>query len=83
MATSGKLKDEVIKKTGVSDYFAFRRLSEAHADFWDKVNGAEFVRGYSEKYLEPGSLALHDMDLLTEEEYRTWLEDFEKINKAG
>ena len=82
MTTFRELRMVVLERAGtLNDHFAFRRLSLAHAAYWDKINAVEFERGYDhEKYIKPGSPSLCDMDLLTPEEFEVWVAELELIH---
>lgn len=74
MATFGELRSRIMRETGTQSYLAFRALSTEHDSFWEDINKAEFQRGYKRgEYEAPGTEALCNMDLLTEEELGRWI----------
>ncbi len=82
MATFGELREVVFKEAGVRNHFEFMELSPAHREFHREINAAEFKLGYSaEEYLKANSLALCEMDLLSEAHFADWLERFRAISK--
>lgn len=83
MATFGQLRSEVLKRTG-SNMFSFRKLSEEHNDFWNRMNDVEYQRGYKRgEYEQPGTPALCDMDLLSKSEFDRWLQEFALLPKVS
>ncbi len=80
MATFGDLKNLVLKRAGTSNHFDFIEISEAHRDFWDKLNTIEFDRGYVPgEYEKSGTPALRQMDLLTDEEFQALVKEYEAL----
>ena len=60
----------------------FSGISPEHHSFWDEMNEVEYERGYvREVYERPDSPALHQMELLTDNEFQMWLKKFEAISK--
>jgi hypothetical protein len=78
MPTFAELRKYVLRASDVKNHIAFCELSPRHRNFWEKINHVEYKRGYSEDYLRPGSPALCEMNLLSEEELQTWIKEFEK-----
>jgi len=86
MATFGQLRDFVMKEAKVSvggkGFFEFRCIDLAHDAFWDDMNTVEWQKGYVPGvYEKPDSLALCEMDLLTQEEFDEWVSRFREIHK--
>ena len=80
MKTFGSLKDMVLRKAGVRDHFKFNEISEAHRAFWEKLNRIEYDRGYvAGEYEKPGTPALCDMELLSEEEFQALLKEAKEL----
>lgn len=80
MATFGDLKDEVLERAGVKSHFDLFVISPAFKDFWEKLNRMEYDRGYVPgEYEKPGSPALCEMDLLTDEEFAKLLKELNRI----
>ena len=73
--TFGELRKRALAKAGVTDHFAFREISRAHDEFWERINAVEYQRGYGPEYLKPGTPALCEMKLLTAREFEEWLAD--------
>lgn len=84
MPTFGKLRELVHNEANTKgDHFVFRSLGKEYADFWDEVNEAEYKHGYTPDYLNPGTPALCDMDLLTESEFNMWVEKFRSFHNKS
>ncbi|OGZ96908.1 MAG: hypothetical protein A3I44_01085 [Candidatus Sungbacteria bacterium RIFCSPLOWO2_02_FULL_51_17] len=81
MPTFGDLRLRIIRRSRAKDHFEFIALSDVHRDFWNKMNAVEYRRGYRPgEYERPGSPALCEMELLTKEEMRGWMEEFESFH---
>lgn len=81
MATFGQLKKAVIKHAEVKDLFDFRNISPAHNSYWDRMNAAEYSEGYDQgSYSDPNSPTLCDMELLSQNEYQNWYDEFIAIH---
>ncbi len=82
MPTFGELRKVILVEANTpNDHFKFIRLGENYAKFWDAINEAEYKHGYTPDYTKPGTPALYEMNLLTEFEFKLWLEKFRSFNQ--
>lgn len=82
MHTFQELRDWVLGQAKVNSHFKLIRLSDEHRKFWDDINDIEYRRGYVPgEYEKPGTPALCDMRLLTEDELAEWKKRFKSFHR--